>query len=234
MKFGSFLTEFDKGKNTVLKIGRTLPHMISAGMDTSAENVAKFVNAPVDEVQGILSKVKRVAGNPKLSPEVHTALAVACYLRNRSMKQSQTTKQLLEELSGMPYDQLYQLAVTNLPDMQKELESFRLSWFTPLVTRQWKEIPNAEKKAMIVQTWDTLSHGGSQVVSALDLASSMLRSGQIEVKDPDSLRKAIDRFLSSNDPEAVRMNLRRPIGKTDRGPVDIGGTATVIPYRPNR
>lgn len=234
MKFGLFLTEFEKGKNTVLKIGRTLPHMVSAGMDTSPTNVAKYVNAPVEEVEQILSKVKSKPGNPALSQEVHAALAAACYLRNRALNPSQYNQQTLEDVSGMPYAQLHQVAVTNLPDIQKELESFRIGWFEPIVKVLWKDMKPAERKAMILQAWEGLSHGGSAIVAAADVADQIVRTGRVELKQKESLRKAIDKFLSSDDPDARRMNLRRPIGKTDRGPTDGGGSATVIPYKPNR
>lgn len=231
MKVKEVLFEFSPQQDALLRINQVVPHMASAGIPIDVANVAKFTNMDSSIVGSVLSEYLRNV-DPKsqagqASQELHAVIALGFLLKNNQLKQSQISHEMLEQVTGVPYNVLYQTAEANLAAIQNKISSFRMAWITPHQARPWASIPKEEQTTLITKEADKMLANHVKTITAKEIASALINSQQVAVKEKDSLRRSIDAFLSSNHPDALRLNLRRPVGKTYRTGEDITGAIKV-------
>lgn len=221
------LLELSAHQETLLKIAQVLPHMDAGGMMIDAQTVAKFTGMPASTVAPVLGEyTKRIQPKHMIdghhSEEVNAVIALAYLLKNNQLNQSKISKKMLEELTNLPYEDIVKIARDNLQEIQKAVTAFRPSWVVPVERKGWNEYNHEEQKEMIIKHMEHMLSMKAENVTAKDIASSILHTGKVTAKDPDSVRRDIDRFLSSNDPEAMKLNAFRPVGRTVRSvPDDI-------------
>lgn len=219
------LYEFTPDQNALLKINQVVPHMDAGGIMIDTHNVAKFTGLPANVISPVLSDYTRriqpkhmVDGHH--SEEVNAVIAVAYMLKNNRLNQTQISKQQLEDATNLPYDDIVKIVHDNLPEIQKAVQAFRPSWVVPIEKKPWGSFSEAEQKQMLVMYMTKLLKMGAENVTAKDTASAILHSGRVSAKDADSIRRDIDRFLSSNDPEMMKLDKHRPQGRQVRSVPD--------------
>lgn len=219
------LYEFTPDQDALLKINQVVPHMDAGGIMIDAHNVAKFTGLPADVISPVLSDYTRriqpkhmIDGHHE--KDVNAVIAVAYLLKNNKLNQTKISQQMLSNATGLPYPQIVKVVKDNLPEIQKAVQAFRPNWIVPIEKKPWGSFSEAEQKQMLVMYMTKLIQMGAENVTAKDTASAILHSGKVSAKDTDSVRRDIDRYLSSNDPEMMKLDKHRPQGRQVRSVPD--------------
>jgi hypothetical protein len=222
------LLELDAGSNAIMTLMRTVPHMAAAGIDTSVDNITRYTNVDQAEVRRQMPKVlKKLGGNLTNSagdvpPEVHAVIAAVRYIQANKIPALERTPEFFEELTDIPYQDLYNAAAQYTDAIQQQVANFRLNWIGTIQQRKFGSFTPEEQKAMIRKEMLAQSQGHQGKVAAIDIAKALVINHHL-TDSPDNLRRTIDGLLSSDDPEMNQLDKHRVIGRSYRGPQDNPG-----------
>lgn len=222
------LFEFNKEHEALLKISQVVPHMAAASISIDPVNVAKFTGLNVPLITPILKKYLHKNNPAEMVDDgrhdFNAVVALIFMLKNNHLNQTKISEEMLSQIAGISYPEIVKIAQENTQEIQKIVSAFRPNWVQPVMKREWKSLDKEERKHTIVSVFhQILGHNGmatDQKVTATEVARAIARSAHYGVKDIESLRREIDMFLSSQDPEALKLNSYRPRGASPRGEED--------------